>query len=440
MHSPASTTPRPRVVLATFGTHGDLHPFLALALALRERGAEPVLAAGEVYRQKVEAEGIGFFPMRPDVESVAARMAMAPRELARAVAARPQFLLQRIILPSLREAYDDAMAATGGADLVVTHSVAYGARLAAEKRGLPQVGIVLQPMLFASVTDPPVLADMPQLSRWIYRQGPAWTRAFLGLGRRVARRWARPIDRFRQHIGLPPATAHPLFEGQFGGAGAIGLYSPLLGPPQADHPPHTTIAGFAFYDSEKGGPAALSHGLRAFLEAGPAPVVFTQGTSAIHDAEDFVRESLAAIDLLGMRAVLVLDEEQARRWSSQATATIHVTGYAPYSALFPRAAANVHHGGIGTTAQALRAGRPQLITPYLVDQPDNAARVVRLGVGRELPRRRWRSGEIAASLRALLDQLGYACAAAQIGRQVAREDGAAVAAATILSALGRNQG
>src|SRR5690348_9996747 len=131
MHSPASTTPRPRIVLATFGTHGDLHPFLALALALRERGAEPVLAAGEVYREKVEAEGIGFFPMRPDVESVAARMAMAPRELARAVAARPQFLLQRIILPSLREAYDDAMAATGGADLVVTHSVAYGARLAA---------------------------------------------------------------------------------------------------------------------------------------------------------------------------------------------------------------------------------------------------------------------------------------------------------------------
>lgn len=440
MHSPASTKPRPRIVLATFGTHGDLHPFLALALALRERGADPVLAAGEVYRDKVEAEGVGFFPMRPEVEAVADRLAMAPRELARAVAARPQFLLQRIILPSLREAYDDAMVALAGADLVVTHSVAYGARLAAEKRGLPRVGIVLQPMLFASVTDPPVVADFPRLSRWIYRLGPVWTRAFLGLGRRVSRGWAQPIDRFRQQLGLPPATAHPLFEGQFGGGGAIGLYSPLLGPPQADHPPHTTIAGFAFYDSEKGGPARLSPGLQAFLEAGPAPVVFTQGTSAIHDAGDFVRESLAAIDLLGMRAVLVLDDEQARRWAAHATATIHVTGYAPYSALFPRAAVNVHHGGIGTTAQALRAGRPQLITPYLVDQPDNAARMVRLGVGRELSRRRWRGKEIAANLRALLDQPGYARAAAQIGSQVAREDGAAVAAATILCALGRKQG
>lgn len=440
MHASASNTRRPRVVLATFGTHGDLHPFVALALALRERGADAVLAAGEVYRDKVEAEGIGFFPMRPSVEAVAQRLAMTPRELARAVAARPQFLLQRIILPSLREAYDDAMAAMDGADLVVTHSVAYGARLAAEKRGLPRIGIVLQPMLFASVTDPPVVADFPRLSRWIYRQGPAWTRAFLGLGRHVARRWARPIDRFRRQVGLPPATAHPLFEGQFGGAGAIGLYSPLLGPPQADHPPHTTIAGFAFYDSEKGGPATLSPSLQAFLEAGPAPVVFTQGTSAIHDAEEFVRESLAAVDLLGVRAVLVLDEEQARRWSLHAKATIHVTGYAPYSALFPRAAVNVHHGGIGTTAQALRAGRPQLITPYLVDQPDNAARVVRLGVGRELPRRRWRGREIAASVRVLLERPEYASAALETGWQVAREDGAAVAADTILSVLGEKPG
>jgi rhamnosyltransferase subunit B len=138
-----------------------------------------------------------------------------------------------------------------------------------------------------------------------------------------------------------------------------------------------------------------------------------------------------------VRAVLVLDEEQARRWSSRATHTIHLTGYAPYSALFPRAAVNVHHGGIGTTAQALRAGRPQLITPYLVDQPDNAARVVRLGVGRELPRPRWRSGNVAAELRALMGGATYAQAAARIGKQVAAEDGAAVAADRILSALAR---
>ena len=431
---------RPRIVLATFGTYGDLHPFLALALALRERGADPVLAAGEVFRAKVEAEGIGFHPMRPDVEAVADRLALTPRQLARAVASRPQFLLQRILLPALRDAYDDAMVAMRGADLVVTHSVAYGARLAAEKRGLLRVGIVLQPMLFASASDPPVIADMPRLSRWIYRLGPAWTRAFLALGRRIARRWAQPIDAFRREVGLLPATAHPLFEGQFTGIGTIGLYSPLLEPPGTEHPPNTTIAGFAFYDSEHGGPSTLSPALQAFLDGGAPPVVFTQGTSAVHDADDFVHESLAAIDRLGMRAVLVLDEERVRRWSPHATATIHVTGYAPYSALFPRAAINVHHGGIGTTAQALRAGRPQLVTPYLVDQPDNAARVVRLGVGRALSRRAWRSANVAAALRALMDQPGYRQAAARVGSQVAQEEGARVAAGAILSMLGQAAG
>lgn len=435
MHSSTPGARRPRIVLATFGTYGDLHPFLALALALRERGADPLLAAGEVFRDKVEAEGIGFCPLRPDVEAVAAQLAMAPRQLARAVAARAQFLLQRIILPSLRDAYDDAMAAIDGADLVVTHSVAYGAQLAAEKRAIPRIGVVLQPMLFASVFDPPIVADMPRLSGWIYRRGPAWTRAFLHLGRSVARRWARPIDAFRRRIDLPPTGAHPLFEGQFTDAGAIGLYSPLFGPPQPDHPPRTSIAGFAFYDSENGGVAAISPALQAFLDAGPPPVVFTQGTSAVHDADDFVRESLAAIRLLGVRAVLVLDEERAQRWSSHVAPAIRVTGYEPYSVLFPQAAVNVHHGGIGTTAQALRAGRPQLITPYLVDQPDNAARVVRLGVGRELPRRRWKRAAIADQLRALLDDAAYAQASARIGSEVSTEDGAAVAADRIMATL-----
>lgn len=232
---------RPKVVLATFGTHGDLHPFLAVALALRDRGIDPVLAAAEVFRDKVQAEGIAFRPMRPDVEAVAERLGMDPRQLTRAVAARPEFLLQQIIMPSLREAYDDAMAATIDADLVVTHSVAYAARLAAEQRGLPTIGIVLQPMLFFSAFDPPIVANLPRLSAWIYRCGRACTWAFLALGKRVARRWARPIDALRREVGLPPASAHPLFEGQFSDAGTIALYSPLFGPPQPDHPTNTSI-------------------------------------------------------------------------------------------------------------------------------------------------------------------------------------------------------
>ncbi len=433
--APRSRARRAKIVLATFGTHGDLNPMLAVAMALAARGVRPVLAAAESYRAKVEAEHIEFQPLRPDVDAIARRLGLPERELVRRVARRPDFLIQRVILPHLRESYEDIMAITADADLVVTQSAAYGARIAADKRGLPHIGIVLQPMILMSAYDPPIVANLPRLSPWIYARGLRWTRAFFAAGRALARRWARPIERLRHEVGLPPSPGHPLFDGQLSGAHVIALFSPLFGAPQVDHPAHTSIVGFAFYDSEAGGPPMLSPALDAFLAAGPAPIVFTQGTSAIHDADDFVRESLAAVEELGARAVLVLDAERAEHWAARASQSVFVSAYAPYSLLFPRAAVNVHHGGVGTTAQALRAGRPQLIAPYLVDQPDNAARVARLGAGRVVELPRFTAARVAAELRLLLQDPRYTEHARRVGEQIAREDGAARAAEIIVAAL-----
>jgi rhamnosyltransferase subunit B len=424
----------PKIVLATFGTHGDLHPFLAVALALRQRGAAPVIAAAEIYRSKVEAEHIGFQRMRPDLDAVATRLGMEQRAIARAAAQRPEFIVQDIVLPHLHEAYEDAMTATDDADLVVTHSAAYGAKLAAEKRGLPHIGVALQPMILLSAYDPPIVANMPRLAPWIYKRGPAATRAFFGLGKLMARRWSRPIEAMRRELGLAKSRAHPLFEGQFTSEGAIALFSPLFGPPQPDHPPHTSIVGFAFYDSDAGGPPTLAPELERFLTAGPPPLVFTQGTSAVQDAEHFIRESLAAVRLLHARAVLVLDRERAQQWATHATDSVLITAYAPYSLLFPRAHINIHHGGVGTTAQALRAGKPQLIAPYLVDQPDNAARVVRLGAGRTLALKHYVAERIAQEARAL-ETGPYAHHANAVAKQISTEDGASAAADIILDVL-----
>lgn len=428
----------PKIVLATFGTDGDLHPFLGLALALRARGLQPVLAAGEIHRAKVEAEGIPFHAMAPDVDAAAARLGMDRQQLTRAIAARPEILLTDIVLPSLREAYEKAMAITQDAAAVVTHAVTYGAKLAAEKRGLPHFGIALQPMMLMSVFDPPIVANLPRFSKWVYRRGRVATRAFLAIGKRVARRWAKPIDALRRDIGLPPAANHPLFEGQFTEEGAIAMFSPLFGTAQPDHPRNTCIVGFPFYDSEVGGTSTLSAPLQRFLDAGPPPVVFTQGTSAVNDADDFVHESLAAARKLHMRALLVLDAERAERWSSEASKSVMITDYAPYSQVFPRASIIVHHGGVGTTAQALRAGRPQLIVPCLVDQPDNADRVVRLGAGRTLARKHYRAARVAAELLALADHPHYAARAANVAETIASEDGAAAAADVIVESLIRS--
>lgn len=109
----------------------------------------------------------------------------------------------------------------------------------------------------------------------------------------------------RRDLGLPPAVAHPLFEGQFSDDGVLALFSPLFAAPQPDHPAHTTIVGFAFHDREAGVPATLDPATQAFMDAGPPPLVFTQGTFAVHDAEVFVRESLLAVRMLGARAARV---------------------------------------------------------------------------------------------------------------------------------------
>ncbi len=425
----------PKIVLATFGTQGDLHPFLALALALRERGMVPLIAAGEVHRDKVEAEGVAFHSTPPDIDAVAAQMGMDRCELTRAIEKRPEMLLTDLVLPCLRETYEGAMVITQNADAVVTHSLAYGAKLAAEKRGLPHFGVALQPMVLMSAYDPPVVVVAARLAKWVYRFGPRATRAFFAVGKFVALRWTRPINALRSEIGLPPPASHPLFEGQFTKEGAIGLFSPLFGAAQPDHPPGTAIVGFAFYDSESGGPTPLSPSLQRFLDTGPPPILFTQGTSAVNDADDFVRESLAAVRSMGQRALFVLDAERVQRWSAEISDSVLITDYAPYSKVFPRAALVVHHGGAGTTAQALRAGQPQLVVPCLVDQPDNAARVVRMGAGRTLPRKRYRAARIAVELRKLLKEPQYAECARDVASRVRNEDGAAAAADLIVAAL-----
>ncbi|GAB3028677.1 hypothetical protein GCM10027285_08770 [Oleiagrimonas citrea] len=308
--------PLPHIVLATFGTHGDLHPFMALALALQRHGARVTLAAASEYREKVEAEGLTFARMRPDMQAVIDRLGLDEHELTLRIARQPQFLLTHIVMPALRDAYEDIMAISADADALVTHSVAYGAKLAAEKRGLPDFSIALQPMVFWSAYDPPIIANAERLSRWVYRRGPTLTRAFIDLGKRVSRRWARPIDALRHVLDLPPADAHPLFEGAFSDDGVLALYSSLFGAPQPDHTAHTDIVGFAFHDGERGVPATLDADTQRFLDAGPPPLVFTQGTSAVHDAEIFVRESLAAVRTLGTRTVFVLDDERVARWAA----------------------------------------------------------------------------------------------------------------------------
>jgi UDP:flavonoid glycosyltransferase YjiC (YdhE family) len=250
---------------------------------------------------------------------------------------------------------------------------------------------------------------------------PGMGRAIRRLARFVSRKWPQPIYDLRRELGLERGS-NPLFDAKHSPYLVLALFSRLLGTEQKDWPANTKITGFCFYDSDAGNAALPAH-LEEFLAAGSAPVVFTLGSAAVLAAGRFYEHSAKAAVRLGVRAVLLIGSDQRNRPQGALPETVCVAEYAPYSALFPRAELVVHQGGVGTTAQCLRAGRPMLIMPYSHDQPDNARRMRRLGVARVIERGSYVPLRVARKLKAMLAEPLLAQRAAQAAERLQQEDG-----------------
>lgn len=415
-----------RIVVACWGSHGDLFPYIGLGLALKARGHSVTIATPELYRTNVEQEGLGFAPAGPSVDS------RDPALFARAMdpLKGSEFIIRELLLPRLREHYAELERAAAGADWLVSHPITYAAPLLAERRGLPWVSTVLAPMLFFSVHDLPVFPTAVWLTRQRWLAGPA-ARPLVGLSRLVTRSWMAPVHALRAELGLP-RTGHPLFEGQFSPHGTLALFSRTLASPRRDWPPHVAITGSVFYN----GPEPLAPELEEFLAAGEPPVVFTLGTSAVGAAGRFYTESAAAVAKLGMRAVLLTGGFAQNRPEGALPPGVLLVDRAPHQLLFPRASAVVHQAGAGTLGQALLCGRPMLAVPHGHDQFDNAFRATELGVARTLLPVRYSRERVARDLEALLAEPHYRERAAAVATVVRSEGGAAGAAAALEHLLG----
>ena len=428
-----------KIVLSTAGTAGDLNPFVAIALELKARGHKPFIATQREFQATVEDEGIGFYPLRPSMADVRDELGLDPSEIIERttrVSTGLGFAVRHIAMPFLRRTFDDMMAATADADLVVTHTSAFAARLAAEKRGLPWLSAALSPFTFMSACDPPLLSAAPAMKVLRDMTGARSDAALLQIVKLATTSWTRKFQRLRIELGMPK-SANPLFEGQFSRQGTLGLYSPLFGAAQADFPEECTLTGFCFFDHRHGAPQSLSPDILAFLRAGPAPLVFTLGSALVLDPGDFYDVSVAVAHRLGQRAIILVGPEAASvRAGKSAPENVFVADYAPHSELFPHAAAIIHHGGMGTTAQALRAGKPQLVVPHFADQPDNANRVLRLGVGSTVAAAAYTPGRARRELSALLASPAYGVRAVELARALRKEDGTACAVDIIEMTLG----
>jgi rhamnosyltransferase subunit B len=422
-----------RIIISTFGSFGDIHPFIAVAVELQRRGHRPVIATSEIYREKMAAIGIEFHPVRPDMPSID-----EPGEVARVVEevmdpkGGPE-AVGNLIIPYLRNIYDDLDAATASADLLVTHVLPFAGTLVAQKKSLPWISSVLAPASFLSVYDPIVPPQWP----WLYylmRLSPWVGRGIMALATIKLDKMAQPVYDLRAELGLPRGE-QPLIKGQHSPTKVLALFSRVMSEPQPDWPPHTTITGFPFYDRrDYFGETEVAKELLQFLDAGPRPIVFTLGSSAIWVARNFYLDSIAAAQALGRRALLLIGN--ARNMPSLPLPEgVAAFEYAPYSQVLPRACAIVHQGGVGTTGQGLRAGKPVLVVPHAHDQFDNGNRVARLGCSRVLSRPRYNAETATRELRLLLDTPSYREAAAKVSEVVRAEQGAVVAADEIEKVL-----
>jgi rhamnosyltransferase subunit B len=399
-----------RIVLATIGSLGDLHPFIALGLDLQQRGHSVVIASHCEYGDRVTPLGLEFQAMHPNNANLE-----DPEEMARVMDIQTGTqLVMTSLAAEVRESYRDLVAIAQNADLIIAGEVVFAAPLVGEILGIPWCRVALSPISFMSAHDLPLLPNVP----WTYgiRQlGPIASGAITGLAKLISYPWMKPVHQLRQDLGLPPAPL-PMFDDKFSKVLTLALFSPTFAQPQPDWPTHTVQPGFVFYD----GDASCSPELTDFLAAGEPPIVFTLGSAAVMTPGQFFQESLIAAQALGRRSVLLMGKNPRPEGLDDSCL---VLDYAPYSQLFSKASAIVHQGGIGTTAQGLRSGVPTIVMPYSHDQPDNAKRLERLGTSRTIPRDQYSADRATTELTQLLNQPTYGTNAAAIGQQLAAENG-----------------
>lgn len=379
-------------LIVSLGTAGDLFPFLSVARALKARGARVTMLASGVFQDLILAEGVQFHALFGEQESL--RMLEDP-DLWHP--RRGFETIWKLIAPVLARIPDFIAALPADEDCVVlTHPIGAPACAIARARrpGLRVVTAYLAPSNMSTCHDPMMLGEL-HIPTWMPMAVRRWLLGLVErkminpgmlpiLNRARAAAALAPVDNFWQHM-------------QRSADASVALFPAWYAPTQPDWPAPMVHAGFQLFDPNPQAP--LSPELRRFLDAGDAPIVFTPGTGYLH-GEHYFRSALAAVQKLGRRAVFLT--KFPAQLPRDLPGTVLWQEFVPLRALLPHAALLVYHGGIGTLAEALQAGVPQLVVPCSFDQFDNGRRVRELGLGATLQMRFMGGFMLARAMRPLL--------------------------------------
>lgn len=412
-----------KVLISTAGSHGDVLPFVALGRELASRGHDVILYANPFFRSYATDAAIPFVPISTVDEYSFLFGELAEND--------PRKAFKRVAkhFAEICLTYYQAMKAEVlvGETITIGSSLLFAPRLLREIDNIPCATVHLAPSVFRSNLSPARLAP-----NWIDSHTPAPLKRMTW--------WAldklfydpnftAPLNNLRLELGLPRVES--IFRSWIHEADCvIGMFPDWFAEPQDDWPKQAIMTGFPLYD--QGNQAPLSQGLVEFVEAGAPPVAFSAGT-ATSAAHGFFEVSIEACQTAGLRAIL-LSHFPEQIPASLPKGVIHVE-YAPFGALLSKLAAFVHHGGIGSTSQALRAGIPQLIRPIAYDQFDNSSRAVRLGVAQEVSPKHYTCQTVAGMLKKLTTDSSLHQCCQQVAMRLAGPDSITVACDLILSRL-----
>lgn len=389
-----------RFLLTPVGSSGDTHPFIGIGRALRARGHEVILFGAEPQRAVVEKSGLVFVPTITTEQYHAATMNPDLWHPRRGLAT-----VLKLTGPSMESSLASLAAHyVPGRSMLVGHPLGFHTRIFEDQTGAPAATIHLAPSSIRSSYQIPALPPGVDIS-WL----PLWLKhAFWALIDRVAidPLIVPDVNSLRAKLGLPPVRR--IFRDWINSPRlVIGLFPDWFGPRQPDWPASFRHASFPLWDDAED--ASVDAELAAFLDQGSPPVIASPGTANRH-ATTFFAAIQAALTRLGRRGLFLTGYPE--QLPPDLPGTTLVRRYAPFSTVLPRAAAFVHHGGIGTLAQGLAAGKPQLIMPMAFDQPDNALRAARLGVARWLSPGKFTAERVTSALAALMEDSAVATAAA----------------------------
>ena len=405
-----------KLMLPTLGSAGDIHPFLAIGRAMQARGHEVEVMTNPVFANMVAQAGLAIYPVGVQqhyIDAFNSRKLWHPIDGLGVLWRR---MARHAIEPVYRRIAQQVASPAARACVVMAPPLMFGARLANEKLKVPLLTAYSAATMLRSCQNPLTMAHW-RVPSWVPM--PVRAAAWLALDRfKLEPMVAADIGRVRQSLDLPVLNASVFGHWMHSPTAGVTLFPDWFAPAPRDWPQQITQAGFPIYDGD--GAAGLNSELSQFLDDGDAPIVFTAG-SAMGHGHAFFRAAVLSCTALRRRGVLLTSN--VAQLPADLPPTVHHSAYAPFGLLLPRALALVHHGGIGTCAQALRAGLPQLVTPMGFDQFDNAMRLELLGVGLSLQRPDTGLDGMTEALRALLSspEIDRACQQVALKVQTQRE-------------------